>query len=108
MHICTEKSDNGKAEKDYNKRMRIHYAVIGLPFILMGVPFILRINIPVLLILERFCRKNGIRVSSKHFSLITPKDFYECEKLRVLFEGRLSEISTKTSGCKIKGVSVYE
>ena len=97
-----------RLKKDYNKRMRIHYAVIGLPFILMGVPFYIKNQYTCSSYIGKILQENGIRVSSKHFSLITPKDFYECEKLRVLFEGRLSEISTKTSGCKIKGVSVYE
>ena len=31
-----------RLKRDYNKRMRIHYAVIGLRFILMGVPFYIK------------------------------------------------------------------
>ena len=97
-----------RLKEDYDKRLRIHYAVIGLPFILMGVPFYIKNQYTCSSYIGKILRENGICVSDKHFSLITPKDFYECDKLRVIFEGRLSEISTKTHNHKIKGVSVYE
>lgn len=96
-----------RLKEDYEKRLYIHYAVIGLPFVLMGVPFYIKNQYTCSSYIGKILRENGICISDKHFSLITPKDFYECGKLRVIFEGKLSEIIKKTSDLKIKGESVY-
>lgn len=83
----------GRLREDYHRRLRIHYAVVGLPFILMGIPFYIRNQYTCSSYLARILQENGIFVSDKHFSLVTPKDFYHCEKLHVIYEGELSKIS---------------
>ena len=36
--------------------------------------------------------ENGIWHFKKHFSLVTPKDFYTGQNMRVVFEGELAQI----------------
>lgn len=83
----------GRLQEDYDKRLRIHYAVIGLPFILMGIPFYIKNQYTCSSYLARVLQESGIAVSDKHFSLVTPKDFYHWERLRVIYEGELSKLS---------------
>ena len=33
----------------------------------------------------------GLSLFEKHFSMVTPRDFYELEQLQVLYEGYLSD-----------------
>jgi len=77
---------------DYRNRFHMHYAVIGLPFIVMGLPFYIRNQYTCSSYIARVLQENGISISEKHFSLVTPRDFYEYGKLRVIFEGKLSEL----------------
>lgn len=118
-----KKAIMGRLQEDYQRRFRIHYAVLGLPFILMNIPFFIRNQYTCSSYIARILQENGIRIAEKHFSLVTPKDFYEYEKLRVIFEGRLSDIVTgnpcykgtctnaggqKMAYCKIGGAAAYE
>lgn len=108
---CTDAQKKGIMERldgDYQKRFRIHYAVLGLPFIVLGVPFYIRNQYTCSSYIARILQENGIPVTEKHFSLVTPKDFYEYGKMRVIFEGELSKIAKDTPDWKIKGVSAYE
>lgn len=98
-----------RLEEDYQKRFHIHYAVPALPFIVFGRPFYIKNQYTCSSYIARLLEENNICISDKHFSLVTPKDFYENEKMRVIFEGELSEITEdKRSYSGIKGVSVYE
>jgi hypothetical protein len=36
--------------------------------------------------------ENGLKLFSKHFSLVTPKDFYELEQKEVIYEGELKQL----------------
>ena len=40
----------------------------------------------------KILEENGIKISDKHFSLVTPKDFYEYDGMQVIFEGPLSDL----------------
>lgn len=81
-----------RLEQDMEQRRRYHYAVLGLPFILFGKPFYQNNHYTCSSYIARVLEEQGIRISKKHFSLVTPKDFYEYEEKRVLFEGALEEI----------------
>lgn len=113
---CTEAQKKGvmrRLQEDYQRRFHIHYAVLGLPFILMNVPFFIRDQYTCSSYIARVLQENGIQIAEKHFSLVTPRDFYEYGKLRVIFEGKLSEMAggnpcRKTECHKLEGVTAYE
>lgn len=93
---------------DWRKRFHIHYAVIGLPFIVMGIPFYLKNQYTCSSYVARLLQEEGIFVSEKHFSLVTPKDLLEYKKMRVVFEGALSEIKSQCPQDVLERVSAYE
>ena len=68
-------------EKQLNKameqRFHYHYAVIGLPFILMNIPFYQKNHYTCSSYLAKLLEDAGVCKWAKHFSLVTPKDFYE-------------------------------
>ena len=39
--------------------------------------------------------QNGISLFQKHFSLVTPRDFYELEQTETIFEGSLHDFNRK-------------
>lgn len=81
-----------KIQEDYRKRFRIHYAVCGLPFILMNIPFYIYHQYTCSSYIASVLEENGILHFKKHFSLVTPKDFYTGQNMRVVFEGELAQI----------------
>lgn len=81
-----------RMQEDYRKRFRIHYAVCGLPFLLMDIPFYIYHQYTCSSYIASVLQENGIMHFEKHFSLITPKDFYADQNMRVVFEGELSQI----------------
>lgn len=81
-----------RLKKDYRNRLHIHYAVLALPFIAMGIPFYIKNQYTCSSYIARILKENGISISEKHFSLITPKDFYRYKNMQMIFEGKLSEI----------------
>ena len=77
---CTkEQKENIRKQlkKCYENRYKYHYCIAGLPFILLQ---------------KEFFRENGLKLFSKHFSLVTPKDFYELEQKEVIYEGELKQL----------------
>lgn len=76
---------------DYKKRLRRHYAVLGLVFIVCGIPFYQRNHYTCSSYIARVLYENEIEISQKHFSLVTPKDFYLYSGKKTVFEGRLAE-----------------
>lgn len=108
---CTDAQKRGIMERlkeDYQRRFHIHYAVLGLPFILFNIPFFIRNQYTCSSYIARVLQENGIRISRKHFSLVTPKDFYEYGKMRVIFEGELSKIAGGSPDYKPEGAAAYE
>lgn len=109
---CTAEQREQTEERlrnDYKRRFHYHYAVLGLFSILMNRPFYHRKHYTCSSYAAKVLEESGILISSKHFSLVTPKDFYEYQKKRVLFEGSLSEITD--IGCQVTGKkpeAVYE
>ena len=96
-------------EQDMRDRFHYHYAVLGLPFILCGRPFYQKNHYTCSSYIARLLSENGIQVSEKHFSLVTPRDFYEYPDKQVLFEGALEEIVHPEESWKLrKPEAVYE
>lgn len=108
---CTFKQKQKIMERlraDYQRRFQIHYAVCGLPFLVMNIPFYLKDHYTCSSYIARILQENGISVSQKHFSLVTPKDFIEYSGMRQIFEGTLSEIVSAGFNCAWEGASAYE
>lgn len=94
--------------EDYQNRLHIHYAVLGLPFLVMGIPFFVRNQYTCASYIAQLLQKNGVEISDKHFSLVTPKDFYEYKNMRIVYEGKLSGITSDLADCRIGRESIYE
>lgn len=73
----------------YEKRFRYHYCIIGLPFIWLQKPFYQKNHYTCSSFLAQAMDEVGLTLFDKHFSMVTPKDFYELEQLKVLYEGYL-------------------
>ena len=105
-----------KLREDYDRRFHIHYAVLALPFLVLGIPFYVREQYTCSSYLAKVLKENGITVADKHFSLVTPKDFYEYEEMETVFEGELSKLvadgerewGRNLSEHWLEGVSIYE
>lgn len=80
-----------RLREDYKQRLRYHYAVLGLAFIVLGVPFYQKNHYTCSSYIARLLYENHIKISPKHFSLVTPKDFYCYPNKKTVFEGRLKE-----------------
>lgn len=111
---CTDAQKSGimrQLQEDYRRRFHIHYAVLGLPFILMNAPFFIRDQYTCSSYIARVLQENGVQISEKHFSLVTPKDFYEYGEygnMRVVFEGRLSDMVSGNACSEMEGATAYE
>ncbi len=75
--------------EDYRKRFHYHYCIIGLPFLLMGKSFYQKNHYTCSSFIARILEENGVLTFSKHFSLVTPRDFYEYDSEDIIFEGPL-------------------
>lgn len=84
-----------KLHQDMDMRFHYHYAVSSLPFIVLGNAFYQENHYTCSSYIARLLGEIGICVAPKHFSLVTPKDFYEYPEKRVVFEGSLAEIVEK-------------
>lgn len=100
-----------KLRRDYMRRWHYHYAVPGLPFIVCGIPFYYKNQYTCSSYIARLLSENHIQISKKHFSLVTPKDFYLYQDKRIVFEGSLKEFvnEDKTAPAAPRGrmVAVY-
>ena len=116
---CSEEQKAGIRERlrqDYRRRYHYHYAVPGLPFIALGRPFYLKNQYTCSSYIARLLEEHKIRIADKHFSLVTPKDFYEYEEMEPVFEGELSKLVEEDEAAHredllehwLEGVSVYE
>lgn len=75
----------------YKNRFFYHYCVLGLPNILLQKPFYQEAHYTCSSFIARLLARNGIDLFSKHFSLVTPADFYDLKNEDILFEGLLVE-----------------
>lgn len=91
---CSEaqkKEIRRRLREDYRRRWHSHYAVIGLLSVAWGVPFYQRDHYTCSSYIARLLEENHIVIADKHFSLVTPKDFYLYPDKSVVFEGSLAE-----------------
>lgn len=97
---CTEEQKR-YVEKELNmameRRFHYHYAVLGLPFILFQIPFYQKNHYTCSSYLAKLLEEAGILRWDRHFSLITPRDFYERCGRQKIFEGSLCELAAGNS-----------
>jgi len=91
----------------YEKRHQIHYCILGLPFILLNRPFYQKNHYTCSSFLAKLLSNNGVTQFSKHFSLVTPKDFYIVYTENIVFEGKLCNYIQERNFCTGESV-VYE
>ena len=80
-----------RLREDYRMRLHYHYAILGLVFIVWGIPFYRKNRYTCSSYIARLLHEAQIDISPKHFSLVTPKDFCLYPYKKTLFEGRLAE-----------------
>lgn len=78
-------------EASYQNRWRIHYCIIGLPFLLIQRPFYQKNRYTCSSFLAKLLAEQGIALFEKHFSLVTPRDFYELDQFETIYEGLFSD-----------------
>ncbi len=98
---CTAKQKEqiaGKLQECYEKRYQYHYCVLGLPMILLNKPFYQRNHYTCSSFTASILQEHGIALFDKHFSLVTPRDFYELEQTETVYEGTLRKFN-RLNGC---------
>lgn len=81
-----------KLHSDYKNRYKYHYALAGLAALVLEIPFYQKNHFTCSSYIAKLLEENGIRIANKHFSLVTPKDFYLYPDKRRIFEGKLNEL----------------
>lgn len=81
-----------RLQEAMRKRFRYHYTILGLPFLLMNIPFYQKNHYTCSSYTARLLEEAGICSWEKHFSLVTPKDFLEYREKQKIFEGSLREL----------------
>ncbi len=78
--------------KYYLCRSSIHYCIIGLPFILMKKPFYQKRRYTCSSFAARVMENHGMYSFGKHFSLVTPYDFYHLKGAETVLEGNIQSL----------------
>lgn len=89
---CTREQKNNVWKRiNYYKKnaKKYHYTVLGLPFLVMGKPFHQKRRYACSQFVARTLEDYGIRTFDKHYSLVTPKDFYYMPDKKVLYVGTI-------------------
>lgn len=92
---CTEKKKmqiRAILRETMEERYSYHYAVLGLPFILLNCPFYQKNHYTCSSFIAKLLEETGVWQWKKHFSLVTPKDFMEQFGEKKIFEGGLWEL----------------
>lgn len=98
---CTESQKEqiaSRLQECFAKRYQYHYCVLGLPMILLNKPFYQKNHYTCSSFTANILQENGIALFEKHFSLVTPRDFYELEQTRTVYEGTLRKFN-RLNGC---------
>ena len=98
---CTreqKKQIASQLQECYGKRFQYHYCVLGLPMILLNIPFYQKNHYTCSSFTASILEKNGIGLFDKHFSLVTPRDFYELEQTKMIYEVTLHNFN-RMNGC---------
>lgn len=100
---CTkeQKKNVWKRIKYYEKNAkRYHYTVLGLPFLVLGKPFHQKRRYACSQFVARTLEDYGIRKFDKHYSLVTPKDFYNMPDKKILYVGTIEGYLDKMDNYK--------
>ncbi len=81
---------SARLKECYRSRFRYHYCVLGLPFLLMQVPFYQKRHFTCSSFVAKLLEEHGLPLFDKHFSLVTPRDFYELPQTKIIYEGSLA------------------
>lgn len=93
----------------YECRRMIHYSIIGLPFILFKKPFYQKRRYTCSSFTARVLEEKGVYFFGKHFSLVTPFDFYDLENAVTIFEGNIMELlEVRTEDSPTVSIAVRE
>lgn len=76
----------------YQNRFHYHYCIIGLFFLLANKPFYQKRHYTCSSFTARILEESNVLSFGKHFSLVTPRDFYEYEKQCLIYEGTLTAL----------------
>lgn len=98
---CTkEQKESIKAQllQCYKDRFKYHYCLLGLPFLLFKKVFYQKNHFTCSSFVSKILEDNGIKLFDKHFSLITPRDFFDLD-LPAIFEGDISDLVEKYELC---------
>lgn len=93
---CTseqKKNISRQLKECYKQRFHYHYCILGLPMLLCNIPFYQKNHYTCSSFVANILEENGVDLFEKHFSLVTPRDFYELKNTRVVFEGTLHEFN---------------
>ncbi len=91
-----------RLRRDYARRWHYHYAVPGLPFIVCGIPFYYKNHYTCSSYIARLLEEYHVCIQKKHFSLVTPKDFYLYPDKKIIYEGSLAEFVQRTEDYAVK------
>ena len=76
----------------YRRRFSYHYCLLGLPFVMFQKEFFQKGHYTCSSFIARVLEENGKDLFGKHFSLVTPRDFYELAAKETIFEGELKTL----------------
>ena len=82
-----------KLKECFEQRFRYHYGILGLPMLLCNIPFYQRNHYTCSSFVANILNESGIELFEKHFSLVTPRDFYELENTSLVYEGTLHDFN---------------
>lgn len=91
----------------YEARFSYHYCILGLAFLLAKKEFYQKNHYTCSSFTARCLEEQGMKLFDKHFSLVTPKDFYELDGKQILFEGELKRFMEEKGLTAERGVA-YE
>ena len=77
-----------------------HYTILGLPFLVLNKPFHQKRRYACSQFVGRTLEDYGVRKFDKHFSLLTPKDFYDMPDKKVLYVGTVEGYLDQRNGFK--------
>ncbi len=84
-----------KIEYYMANRRRYKYAIIGIPFAALGIPFHQKRHYACSHFVARILEDCGIRKFDKHYSVMTPRDFYNMDDKKTIYIGSLRNFLEK-------------
>ena len=80
---------------------------LGLPMLLCNIPFYQKNHYTCSSFVASILEENGFDLFGKHFSLVTPRDFYELEHTSLEFEGTLREFNESCLRYPVKNLGIF-